>query len=75
MKPFKKMNVVSKYTPKISRMEQHIEENPNDYQTKISLAKLYSTEYEHVKKLRSNMMKREVAKFIKEQELAYEKHE
>ena len=75
MKPFKKMNIVSKYTPKIARMEQHILENPNDYQTKISLAKLYSTEYEHVKKLRSNMMKREVAKYIKEQELAYEEHE
>ena len=77
MKPFKRMNVISKYTPKIERMEQHIKDNPSDYQTKISLAKLYGTEYEYIKRQRTNAMKRDIARFKKEieQELAYEKHE
>lgn len=75
MKPFIKMNVVSKYTPKIERMERQVRENPNDYQTKIRLAKMYSEEFEYVKRQRINHNKGEVAKYIKEQELKYEKHE
>lgn len=75
MKPFKKMNVISKYTPKIERMEQHLEENPFDYQTKISLAKLYGKEFENLRDRRTNFLKGEVARYIREQESKYEKHE
>lgn len=75
MKPFKRMNVISKYTPKIERMEQHLKDNPFDYQTKISLAKIYGKEFEHIRTLRTNRMKREVAMYMREQEMKYEKHE
>ena len=75
MKPFRKMNAISKYTPKIERMEQHLEENPFDYQTKISLAKLYGKEFEHLRDRRTNFLKGEVARYKREQERKYEKHE
>lgn len=73
MKPFQRMNVISKYTPKIERMENHIEEHPYDYQTKIALAKLYGEEYEYVKRQRINQKRAEIAKYQKEQEMKYAK--
>lgn len=72
MKPFKKMETITKYTPKIERMEKHIEEHPSDYQTKISLAKLYGEEFNYLRKKRVDYMKSEVAKYKKETE--NEKH-
>ena len=75
MLPFKRMETISKYTPKIERMEKHIQENPNDYQTKISLAILYGKEYQFVKKQYRDRMHKKIAMYKKEQESNYEKHE
>lgn len=66
------------YIEKLNRMDEHLRENPHDYQTVISRLKTASDAYEHELRQRRNVrLKRlhEVRRQLKEIENGKEQHE
>lgn len=57
---------MGKYTEKIERMKRHIEEHPNDYQTKISLIQLNSREIDYQHHLKRVEMFKKIEKYKRE---------
>lgn len=49
------------YEAKITRMKRHLSDNPADYQTVISLLKVYSKQVSHERKVRQDMRSKRVA--------------
>lgn len=56
----------TKYTDKIHKMYQHLQNNPHDYQTVISFLKLNSKNYDEERKLIMNENRKLLAKYKKE---------
>ena len=57
---------MGKYTEKIERMKRHVEEHPNDYQTKISLLQLNSREIDYQHHLKRVETFKKIEKYKKE---------
>lgn len=56
---------MNKYEEKAQRMQQHLQNHPEDYQTVLSLFKAESDAIAYERQLKKNKLLKELAKYMK----------